>query len=312
MRKSLYWDDFELRISETLKAIKENTKPKVRRVAVFITNKCNFRCAYCNTINKNQMMTESKFEDILDKYGKEAIIHITGGEPSMVPWLYSFIIKNGDKYRFHLNTNAYIQPPSGSIKRLKISLDHYKSEYWDRLVNKKGAFDRVIKNIKDASNKTLVSLTYTLTKENYKDAANFVRFIKQEVPNLYAIFFSVYKGNNINFQFNKVDAYIFFNSIYPELEDELNEESLNLIKETLDEKSRLIIGIRFPENDLNEECYLSMSERVFSPNGDEYCCSHLYRDNIFIKDPIKHNKCLYGCNRRLIKFNQEISNKLKD
>ena len=45
---SLYWDDFNRRIKETVVAVKNNTQPPVRRVSIFITNKCNFGCHYCN------------------------------------------------------------------------------------------------------------------------------------------------------------------------------------------------------------------------------------------------------------------------
>ena len=43
MRTSKYWDDFQIRADETVKAIQNGKKPKVRRVACFITDKCNFK-----------------------------------------------------------------------------------------------------------------------------------------------------------------------------------------------------------------------------------------------------------------------------
>ena len=103
MRHSLYWDDFNRRIDETVDALNNNRTPTVRRVAVFITNKCNFRCDYCNDPHKKDALSKEDFVNLVEKYGKTAIIHITGGEPSVVPWLYKFIEENGDKYRFHFN-----------------------------------------------------------------------------------------------------------------------------------------------------------------------------------------------------------------
>lgn len=111
MRNSLYWDNFNTRIDETASAIKSGTDVPVRRVAVFITEKCNFNCKYCNSHHKNKTMSQGKFMDIIDQYGDQAIIHITGGEPSVVPWLYPLLQEQGDKYQFHLNTNAFIAPP---------------------------------------------------------------------------------------------------------------------------------------------------------------------------------------------------------
>lgn len=307
---SLYWDNFELRIAETIEALNTGVKPPVRRVAVFITDRCNFQCKYCNNQNNRNTLTEDAFRSVLDKYGETAIIHITGGEPSVVPWLYPFLRQHGHKYRFHLNTNAYITPPFESVRRLKISLDHQDAKYWDCLVGRSGAFEVVVKNIKLSIPHTVVSITYTLTKENYRNAPDFARFANKNLTGLYAVFFSVYKGTNPNYIMTNQDADIFFSTILPELESELSNESLALIRETIDEKMRLIQGIRFPQNKRTVPCYLSMSERIISPSGNEFSCSHLYRDKIYSTTSEKHDKCLYGCNRRLVQFNEQVENGL--
>ena len=310
MRTSKYWDDFNRRIDETVKVIQNNQKIKIRRVACFITNKCNFRCKYCNHSADSVSMNKNTFIKILKLYGNTAIIHITGGEPSVIPWLYPFIIKNGNKFRFHLNTNAYIKPPSKSIKRLKVSLDSCHENYWNELVGR-NAFKRVILNIKEASKNTVTSITYTLTKQNYKNAVEFAEFCNKEFPNLYALFFSVYKGDDKRFVFDTEDVNYFFLNVLPKLLKILPEESKNLICETIDEKIRLMKGVRFKQNCTGGICYLSMSEKIFSPEGNEYTCSHLYRDGIYMSEPNKHDKCKYGCNRRLVAFNEEVSRRIK-
>ncbi len=304
-RTSLYWDNFEQRIPETIEAVLTGTIPPIRRVAIFITEKCNFRCKYCNHLNAPISMSEEIFRSTMEKYGDSAILHITGGEPSVVPWLYPLLKEFGEQYRFHLNTNAYIAPPASSVRRLKISLDNCHAAQWDCLVGKNGAFNQVVRNIKRASMETVTSITYTLTKENYNNAIDFVRFSNQEFPNLYAIFFSIYKGNNPLFAFSKDDVNKIFDEIIPRLESELSVESLALLYETIDEKRRLMQGVRFPQNTMGI-CYISMSECVVSPSGEEYTCSHLYRDKIKSVVNSKNVKCLYGCNRRLVKFNEQV------
>jgi len=309
MRESKYWDDFDRRIDETVKAVDSGLLPKVRRVACFITDNCNFKCKYCN--NKAYMgnMSQNTFENMLTKYGESAIIHITGGEPSVVPWLYNFLNGNKNNFRFHLNSNCYIAPPANAVKRLKVSLDSCDKDYWDFLVGK-DAFDTVTHNIREATIKTIVSITYTLTKQNYRDVVKFANFCNKEFPDLYAVFFSIYKGVDPKFIMSEEDATCFFTEIIPELLSVLNDESAALLMETLDEKRRLLQGVRFEQNTNGGVCYLSMSERVFSPSGEEYTCSHLYRDGIFMKEPIKHVKCNYGCNRRLVEFNTETKARL--
>lgn len=299
---SLYWDDFERRIIETVVAIKNNQEPLVRRVAVFITNKCNFRCGYCRVKFSKKEMPFDIFNSIVKKYSKDAIIHITGGEPSIVNYLYNYI--DNTEAKFHLNSNCYLTPPI-NIKRLKVSLDSPNEEYINNLVGVKDAFSKIVDNIKFACNYTTVSITCVLSKETYLDLPKMVDFCNKEFPKLYALFFSVYKGTDKRFMMDNKDIDIFFKSIMPQLKEKLNAESLWLLNETLDEKKRILHGIRFPENKLNEKCYLSLSERVFDCDGNEYRCSHLFRDGIKNHNS-KVTECQYGCNRKLVKFNQEV------
>jgi len=309
MRPSKYWDDFELRARETVGCLDNHITPPVRRVAVFITQACNFRCKYCNTNFKPKTMSEARFREIIAQYGDDAIIHITGGEPSIVPWLYPLIEEHGDRCRFHLNTNAFIKPPSRHIKRLKVSLDSADERYWNHLVGRK-AWRTVVDNIAEASEHTVTSITYTLTADNYWQAPDFVEFARAKFPSLYAIFFSVYKGDEPRFKFGPVEINDFFKYVYPALTFTLDKESLALMRETLGEKQRLIAGVRFPENNLDEPCYISMSERVIGPDGVESFCSHLYRDGITGTGSKKCSKCAYGCNQRLVDFNNLVAGRL--
>ena len=255
-------------------------------------------------------MSQKVFEEIVARYGQTAIIHITGGEPSVVPWLYPFLEATGDICRYHLNTNAFIMPPARAIQRLKVSLDSHDRDYWNNLVGV-NAFDRVVANIKKCIPDTVVSVTYTLTKENYRRAADFAAFARREFPGVYAVFFSVYKGTNPRFVFDATDAEIFFKITMPILKNILPEESLRLMEETLDEKRRIMEGVRFPQNNDNRPCYISMSERVFDSAGNVSLCSHLYRDKVHHTTPEKHAKCAYGCNRRLVAFNEEVAARLE-
>jgi MoaA/NifB/PqqE/SkfB family radical SAM enzyme len=299
---SLYWDLFEERIKETVDSLKVNRNPIVQRVAVFITQRCNLSCAYCNAPKSRNMMEEATLKRILEKY-PNAIIHITGGEPSLVPWLYPFIEKT-DQIKFHLNTNAVIKPAK-NIKRLKVSLDSCNENYVNKVVGKP-VFNTVVQHIKEASKETVASITCTLTKENYESAPEFMRFCRKQFPDLYAVFFSIYKGTNERFKFEQTHVNRFFNEIRPNLLKEMDKESKELFEETIDEKRRLLEGIRFPENGLNKTCYISLSERVVDWAGNEYGCSHLYRDGVFMEPGKKHEKCSYGCNRRLVTFNEQV------
>lgn len=304
---SKYWDDFDRRIKETTLCLQNNKPIPVRRVAVFITNKCNFKCAYCNFSANEKELSKDNFVKLVEKYGKSAIIHITGGEPSVVEWLYKYI-NSTYQVRFHLNSNCFLKPPI-RIRRLKASLDSNDESYFNSLVGL-NAFKEVVKNIKYGCNYTITSITCVLTRENYKNTPEFMRWCRKTFKGLYAVFFSVYKGDQEQFLLTNDDVELFFTQVKPKLEKEMDEESLGLFKETIDEKFRLIRGVRFPENNLKIPCYLSMSERVVDWDNNEYTCSHLFRDGIFYNRPNKHLKCQFGCNRRLVKFNEEVENNL--
>jgi MoaA/NifB/PqqE/SkfB family radical SAM enzyme len=310
MRHSLYWDMFDKRLDETVEAVKAGTMPPVRRVAVYVTEACNFRCAYCNVKQTPRTLSREQFEEVVRKYGDTAIIHITGGEPSVVPWLYPYLEEIGPWYNIHLNTNAYVMPPAYCVKRLKVSLDSHDREYWNSLVGRV-AHARVVENIRRASEQTVTSITYTLTHETMYQAAEFVDFANTQFPKLYAIFFSVYKGTDPRFVLTPHDADVLFDKVIPVVLERLNLESQALLQETLDEKRRLISGVRFPENLVDEPCYLAMSERVIAVDGSEYKCSHLYRDNVHCVDGKRHPSCAYGCNRRLVEFNTCVSERLR-
>lgn len=307
---SLYWDDFERRIYETVDCIKNHKEIPIRRVAVFITDMCNFRCKYCNVkFQKNQMALET-FDEIVKKYGKSAIIHITGGEPSLVPWLYEYVEKTPG-VRFHLNTNAFLTPPK-NLKRLKISLDTHIEKDFDNLVQKEGAFKNVVNNIRESSKNVITSITCVLGKNTYKNAPEFMKWCRIQFPDVYAVFFSCYKGDSHDFKMTESEANDFFYNIKPELEKEMNKESYELLNETIEEKFRIFGNKRFPENKLGNKCYISLSELVFDPKGNEYKCSHLFRDKVMNNNSEICTSCVSGCNRRLVMFNQEVEKKLKE
>ncbi len=311
VRSSLYWDAFESRAKNTVFNILNNKVQKVERVAVFVTNKCNLACRYCNSRDNNNEMKQEKFIEIVEKHN-DAIIHITGGEPSVVRWLYPTMEELNKKYpkiSFHLNTNAVLTPPT-FVKRLKVSLDSANADFWNDLVGRRGAFEKVVNNIKNAIPTTVVSITFTMSKANYKEIPRFIKYTRKEFSGLYALFFSVYKGTNPEFAITDEVANDFFTNIKPIMDAELDEESRNLLNETMDEKMRVMQGVRFPENN-NGVCYLSLSERVYRHDGTESACSHLFRDGILNRPGEKHEKCNYGCNRRLVAFNELVERKLR-
>jgi len=150
-----------------------------------------------------------------------------------------------------------------------------------------------------------------MTKDNYLQIPRFIDFANSEFPGVYAVFFSVYKGKNPRFMFTPSDIETFFSRIVPVMNKKLKGESLKLFQETMDEKRRIIEGTRFPENISGGTCYLALSERVFTESGKIEGCSHLHRDGVSCKPGRIHENCSYGCNRRLVAFNEYVAERLK-
>lgn len=343
-----YWDDFERRVVETTAALSVGELPPLRRVSLHITNACNFGCSYCNEIHQPKSIAFEPFAKMVSDYSEMGggIVHITGGEPTVVKNFPAYIREAGkyDNISFHLNTNFYSQVMSNDlfkyISRLKVSLDSASPEYFNDLVRRKRAFevvtgnlDRLHQLIASGQAQTIVSLTYTVTKENFKRIPEFLEMYERRWPLFYATFFSSYKGTNPRFVLNAADTEHLFNVIVPEMDRITTEHSdteTKMLFHASHETRTFGIIDRFPEVRVTP-CYLQLSELVIDEDGDISNCSHLFRDNapktgMNIRDghlgdlfkrakqaehavPI-HPACLYGCNKKLTTFNTVVEQQL--
>jgi MoaA/NifB/PqqE/SkfB family radical SAM enzyme len=270
------------------------------------------------------------------------IVHVTGGEPTCVKHFSNYLLETTryDNISFHLNTNFYSSVMSNDlfplIKRLKVSLDSASPEYFNNIVRRKNAFevvtanlDRLHKEIELGNTDTVLSLTYTVTKENYRHIPEFLEMYEQRWPLFYATFFSSYKGTNPRFVLDADDTAHLFNAIVPKL-DKITQaygdsETYNLFHSSHEPRTFKIAN-RFPEVNATP-CFLQLSEFVVDEEGDLSNCSHLFRDNapstgmnlkdghlrdLFIaaksvKHPVPmHSACRYGCNRKLTTFNSVV------
>ncbi len=338
---SRYWDLFEKRITETVNSNILGVLPPLRRLSVHLTNKCNLNCSYCNEKHSPNEMSSDIFQKLVKEYSEigGGVLHITGGEPTCVKYLedsiyYSALFPNVD---LHLNTNMTQMLPLrcySFIKRLKVSLDSHNSKYFDNLVGRKNSYQTVINNLVKIDTlpkelRPLVSITYTITKENYKTIPEFLKMYYGTFIHFYAVFFSLYKGNNPRFVLDENDERYFFENIVPKMNDIWktmgDKESKALFEGSyfngcFDNKER------FPENK-EVPCYINLSELTINENGDIWNCSHLFRDGVgqvkslnikdmHLKDVFKQakknvslflsDKCLYGCNKKLITFNEMV------
>lgn len=338
---SNYWDDFQVRVNETIDCIQWGELPKLQRLTVHLTNSCNFHCEYCNMHFSSCFMNKSLAMKIVDDYVKMGgrIIHFTGGEPSIVPYIDEILSYAKSKgLVVSMNTNGYKRIDVRNVDKLKASFDLANKEEFNRTMGV-DCFDTVVENMKYYSKEMeskMLSITAVLNRKTYKRMLELAKFV-QENFKVYNLYFSNYKGENPDFAFtvDEIDD-MFLNYIPKVLEyfkqtgNNYSYKQLKLYKPT----DFLNSSCRFEENSIIP-CYIQLSEMTIDVNGRCYNCSHLYRDGVVphvninvgnrdlalcfkdLKESLKGNfvclsdKCLSGCNTNLMGFNKTVNLKKK-
>lgn len=300
-----FWDRMESRAEETVSAIKTGRMPDVIRFAVHVTSRCNMSCRYCREDKYGPVMDKALFYDICKRAGKKGIVHITGGEPLVVPWLENAIWDMRDVTTFALNTNLLRMPSMRTLEtvfRVKTSLDDHIAERWEETVGG-NFFNLVVDHIYRASEAMpRCSVSFTATHQNSHRFGDFIAFYQDRFPNIYSLSASFYKGNDTKLILQASDIDALFKSA----------EQLDTISKQLFMDTHTTRGNYFPEN-LTRPCYLSMTELLIDEHGREFWCSHLYRDKVTPPGkPGDDPNCVTGCNARFAEFNRYIHNAIEE
>lgn len=339
---SNYWDDFERRVRDTVECINNNCLPRLDRLTVHITEKCNFRCGYCNMNFTKREMPVNTVIKIINDYAQlgKGIIHFTGGEPTIHPYFEEMCAWAKEKgLTVSANTNAFKKVETQNIDKLKLSFDTPIEDVFNKTVNHALAFKTVVENIKAYSEEMkgkVLSITAVLNSKTYKNMLQLAEFINDNFD-IYNLYYSNYKGCNGEFAFSDEQIQDMFNNHIPEVLTYFkNTNNIYSQKQlSLYEPNDFINSdIRFKENKIIP-CYIQLSEMTVDVNGNCFNCSHLFRDgvpskiNVNVNDmplrecfeKLKNNlgnnytclssKCLSGCNKNLIGFNKEVNSQIR-
>ena len=336
---SNYWDDFQIRVNETIDCLRRNEFPKLERLTVHLTESCNFHCEYCNMRFSKRTMEESLARKIIDEYAEMGgrTIHFTGGEPTVVSYIEDiFAYAKLKGLTVSANTNSYKRVSTENIDKFKTSFDTPYADEFNATVGM-GAFEKVVENMKVYSKEMkdkMLSITAVLNRKTYKHMLELARFVHENFE-VYNLYYSNYKGSNPQFAFTDEEIEDMFENHIPKV--------LEFFKQTRNTYSYKQLSLykrgdfrnvdcRFEEN-RNIPCYIQLSEMTIDVDGNCYDCSHLYRDgvmpneiinvkndtleNCFIKRKKRYEdisnmiciseKCLNGCNKNLIGFNKAVS-----
>jgi sulfatase maturation enzyme AslB (radical SAM superfamily) len=135
--------------------------------------------------------------------------------------------------------------------------------------------------IEEGKTDTIVSLTYTVTRENYKRISEFLEMYEERWPLFYTVFFSSYKGCNERFALNEEEIEDMFKNVAPQIDeitDRYGDEEMKKLFHASHERRTFKQVIRFPKVKVIP-CYLQLSELVVDEDGDISNCSHLFRVN---------------------------------
>lgn len=335
---SNYWDDFQVRVNETIDCLKRNEFPKLERLTVHLTESCNFHCEYCNMRFSKRTMEESLARKIIDEYAEMGgrTIHFTGGEPTVVPYIEEiFAYAKSKGLTVSANTNAYKRVSTENIDKFKTSFDTPYADEFDSTVGI-GAFEKVFENMKIYSKEMkgkMLSITAVLNRKTYKNMLELAKFVHENFE-VYNLYYSNYKGSNPKFAFTDEEIEDMFQNHIPKV--------LEFFKQTGDTYSHKQLSLykkgdfrnadcRFEEN-RHIPCYVHLSEMTIDVDGNCYDCSHLYRDGVepdvivnvkndtlescFRRRKQRYSntdnmicisdKCLNGCNKNLIGFNKAV------
>jgi len=192
---------------------REGSLDEVDRVTVFATHRCNFKCAYCNGPHMNLRTKEcvrerkmlksdlklSQFVELLDSLKDKRFkhIHFTGGEATLNSDLLAMVVE-ARKYGAMVSITTNGTAPSDLYKKLieaglseiRISFDTNEPTQFDKIVGSRGAFAKVLKNIKeivrlrDEENKDVfLVLNVCVGAMNLLDLEEILRFLIALDPN---------------------------------------------------------------------------------------------------------------------------------
>jgi len=334
---SNYWDDFQIRVNETIDCLGKGCLPSLQRLTVHLTKACNFRCTYCNGSLSEGTMKEATAQKIVDEFSGMggSIIHFTGGEPTIVSYFEDICAYAKSKgLQVSSNTNAFKRVDVTNIDKLKASFDTADKIQFNKMVGT-DAFDKVVDNLtyySEAMGTKMLSVTAVLNKNTYRGMLDLSQFAHRHFK-LYNLYYSNYKGDNPDMAFEEwqidemFERYIPVVLAYFRITD--NQYSHKQLK--LYHKYDFVNSpVRFEDNKVIP-CTIQLSEMSIDVNGKCHNCSHLFRDGVLPKVDVNvtdmslndcfvvlkkklegdyvyiSDKCLSGCNCNLIGFNKAVS-----
>ena len=164
------------------------------RAELLITDKCNFKCPYCRGCKEEDKGTikTADWKRILQLWVNEGLenVRFSGGEPTTHPELLDMVAfcKENNVKRIAVSTNGamplfiYTELLRAGVNDFSISLDACCAADGDKMAGGvKGAWEKVVANIKALSALTYVTVGIVLTEENEANIREILDYASKEL-----------------------------------------------------------------------------------------------------------------------------------
>lgn len=154
------------------------------RCEIIITDRCNFKCPYCRGVDCGTMDIYT-IRETIDALGDIKAIRFSGGEPTMNLFLPDAVKYAKEKGVEHIaistngskDTDYYLYLVDCGVNDFSISLDACCSSTGDMMAgNKKGAWNKVVKNIQKLSSVTYVTVGVVVTEDNLSEVNGIIEY----------------------------------------------------------------------------------------------------------------------------------------
>jgi len=160
----------------------------LQRCEMILTDRCSFKCPYCRGLRDDVAgdLPPLQAYKTLKLWIKDGLknVRFSGGEPTLYPKLKELvaICKKGGVERIAVSTNGassinlYKKLMVAGVNDFSISLDACCASVGDTMAGTKGAWEKVIRNIKELSRITYVTVGMVFTEDNIDQCVENVMF----------------------------------------------------------------------------------------------------------------------------------------
>ena len=174
--------------------VEEPKDPFARRSQIFVGTFCNYNCVFCyykdKLLEKNKENVVEQLNFVKD-YGV-LDIEFTGGEPTIDPKWFDYLDYSKGKFRqiacisngFKLSDMPFIsESKDRGLNEVLFSLHGYDAESHDYIVGKKGAWEKIMRAIRNAKDLGLiVRLNCTVGSFNFSRLGFYASIINSIKP----------------------------------------------------------------------------------------------------------------------------------